>query len=103
MAEYKILTISDHIFVPSGVALQTRYIVEGLLKSRPGKYSFRCLGGAMKHQDYRVAKTQEFQDDLLVIPVDGYGNEQIIREIISNEKIDALYFMTDPRFYRLFV
>ena len=54
---------------PSGVAGQTRYMIEAMLKT--GKYSFICLGGAMKHQDYRPQKTQEWGDDFVIVPVDG--------------------------------
>jgi glycosyltransferase involved in cell wall biosynthesis len=93
----KILTMGDHPFVPSGVGTQCRYLFEGLLKT--GKYSFRSLGGAMKHPDYRPMKTKEWEDDWIVFPVDGYGNEEIIRRILDNEKIDAIHFTTDPRFY----
>ena len=47
----KILVLSDHPFSPSGVGTQTRYMIEGLLKT--GKYTFICLGGAIKHADYQ--------------------------------------------------
>lgn len=93
----KILTISDHILSPSGVANQTRYIVDSMLKT--GKYSFICLGGAVKHQDYRPQKTNEWGDDLIILPVDGYGTQDLIRQLLSQHKPDILWFMTDPRFY----
>ena len=38
-------------------------------------------------------------DDFRIFPVDGYGNHEIIRSIMQKEKPDALWFMTDPRFY----
>jgi glycosyltransferase involved in cell wall biosynthesis len=93
----KILTISDHILSPSGVANQTRYIVDSMLKT--GKYQFICIGGAVKHQDYRPQKTQEWGDDLIILPVDGYGTQDIIRQVLKQQKPDILWFMTDPRFY----
>lgn len=93
----KILTMGDHPFVPSGVGSQCRYLFEGLLKT--GNYTIRSLGGAMKHPDYRPTKTKEWEDDWVVFPVDGYGNEEIVRKILDNEKIDAIHFTTDPRFY----
>ena len=92
-----ILTISDHPMSPSGVGTQTRYVFHELLKT--GKYRVISLGGAIKHQDYRPQKTQEFGDDWLMIPVDGYGNQEIIRSVIRNYRPDILWFMTDPRFY----
>lgn len=93
----RLLTLGDHPFVPSGVGSQCKYLFEGLIKT--GRYQFRSLGGAMKHPDYRPMKTKEFEDDWIIFPVDGYGNEQIVRQILDNEKIDAIHFTTDPRFY----
>jgi len=93
----KIFMISDHPFAPSGVGTQTKYIVEALLNT--GKYKIVCLAGAVKHQDYRPQKTQEWGDDFILYPVDGYGTQEIVRSILWTEKPDALWFMTDPRFY----
>lgn len=95
--KYKILTISDHPLVPSGVGLQTRYLIEGLLKT--GKYQFRSFGAAIKHADYRPVKIVEYGDDWVIYPTDGYGNPVALREILDYEKPDALWFVTDPRFY----
>jgi glycosyltransferase involved in cell wall biosynthesis len=93
----KILTISDHIMSPSGVATQTKYIVDSMLKT--GKYQFVCLAGAVKHHDYRPQKTQEWGDDLIIVPVDGYGSQDLVRQLLKQQKPDILWFMTDPRFY----
>ena len=93
----KVLTLSDHPFSPSGVGTQTKYIVEGLLKT--GKYQVLSLGGAIKHQDYRPQKTEQWGDDWVLVPVDGYGNKDMIRSIIRTEKPDIVWFMTDPRFW----
>ena len=93
----KLLTISDHPLIASGVAIQTRYIMEGLLKT--GDYVIRSLGGAMSHKDYRPVRLDTYGDDWLIWPVDGYGNPQIMRQALDSDKFDALFFMTDPRFY----
>ena len=93
----KVLTISDHPLSPSGVGTQTKYICEALLGS--GKFQVISLGGAIKHQKYDPVKTEEWKDDWVIIPVDGYGNQEMIRSIIRNEKPDILWFMTDPRFW----
>jgi len=93
----KIFTISDMPLSPSGVGTQTRYVIEGLL--RTGKYQFVSLGGAIKHQQYQPIKTEEWGDDWVIYPVDGFGSPDVIRSIIRNEKPALLWFMTDPRFY----
>jgi len=93
----KILTLSDHPFSPSGVGTQTKYIIEGMLAT--GKYQFISLGGAIKHQDYRPQKTEQWGDDWVIVPVDGYGNQEMIRSIMRTEKPDIMWFMTDPRFW----
>jgi len=93
----RILTISDHPLSPSGVGSQTKYFIGELLKT--GKFEFVSLGGAIKHDHYKPTKFEEFGEDWVIYPVDGYGNPEIIRSIIRNKKPDILWFMTDPRFY----
>ena len=97
MKKKKILVISDHPLSPSGVGTQTKYMIEALIKT--GRYSFLCLGGAIKHHDYTPQKVDPWGDDWVVYPVDGYGNHDVIRSLLYNEKPDLLWFMTDPRFY----
>ena len=93
----KVLTISDHPLSPSGVGTQTKYFIEALLKT--GKFQFICLGGAVKHENYDIQNISPYEDDWMVIPVNGYGDPEKIRSIIRNERPDMLWFMTDPRFY----
>lgn len=93
----KILTISDSPLAPSGVGTQTNYMIQSLLKT--GKYKFVSIAGAIKHQDYKPIKTEEWGDDWVIIPVDGYGTPEQIRSMIRSERADALWFMTDPRFF----
>jgi len=88
----KVLMLSDHPLAPSGVGIQARFLIEGLVKT--GKYSFRCLGGAIKHQDYRTIKVN---DDFIVKPVDGFGNHDMIRQLLITENPDILLIFTDPR------
>ena len=93
----KILVLSDHPLSPSGVGTQTRYMIEALLKTE--RYKFICLGGAMKHNEYRPQKVEPYADDWIIYPVDGYGTDEMIRSILQKERPDMLWFMTDPRFY----
>ena len=95
----KVMTISDHPGIPSGVGTQTRYVIEALLKT--GKFSVVSLGGAIKHPNYERQTVDGYPPELwTVLPIDGYGSPMEIRGAISAEKPDILYFMTDPRFYR---
>jgi len=82
---------------PSGVGTQTKYFIEALLKT--GRYKVVCFGGAIKHPDYQPMKTEEWGDDWVIYPVDGYGNQDMVRSILRVERPDMLWFMTDPRFW----
>lgn len=93
----KVLTLSDHPLSPSGVGTQTKYMIEGLLKT--GRYEVVSLGGAIKHQNYQPMRTEEWGDAWTIYPVDGYGTQDTVRSILRNERPDILWFMTDPRFY----
>tara|TARA_Y100000593_G_scaffold15382_2_gene29923 strand:+ start:5954 stop:7213 length:1260 start_codon:yes stop_codon:yes gene_type:complete len=93
----KILTLSDHPFSPSGVGTQTKYVIEALLKT--GEYQIISLGGAIKHQNYQPIKTEQWGEDWIVHPVDGYGTPDLVRSVIRSEKIDMVWIMTDPRFW----
>ena len=93
----KIFTIGDHPLSPSGVGTQTKYIIEGMLKT--GKYEFVSFGGAIKHTDHNPQKTQEWGDDWVIWPVDGYGNPDMVRAMVQQQKPYILWFITDPRFY----
>lgn len=96
-SKIKLLTLGDHPLVPSGVGIQSRYIIEGLLAT--GRYQVRSIGGALKHDDYRIQRIQEYGDDWVILPINGYGDENIVRAILDEEKPDAVWFVTDPRFY----
>ena len=93
----KILTLSDHPLSPSGVGTQTKYVCEALLDT--GRYSILSLGGAIKHNDYTPKAVEPYGDDWRIIPVDGYGSQEMIRSVLRTEKPDVLWFMTDPRFW----
>jgi glycosyltransferase involved in cell wall biosynthesis len=93
----KIFTISDHPLSPSGVGTQTKYIIEGMLKT--GKYQFVSFGGAIKHPNHKPQQTEQWGEDWIIWPVDGYGTHNHVRSMIHQQKPDILWFMTDPRFY----
>ena len=105
MKKIKLLTLGDHPFSPSGVGIQTKNMVEGLLKT--GKYSVVSLAGAIKHQDKEPIITEKWGDDWKVFPVGGdekngniFGTPEIVRSVMRTEKPDVVWCMTDPHWYR---
>lgn len=100
MSRKKIMVLSDHPLVPSGVGIQTKYLIEGLLKT--GKYEFVCLGGAIKHPDMRpqMVAPEEFGDGAWrIFPVNGHGDKPTLRMLLDAERPDAVLMVTDPRFF----
>lgn len=79
---------------PSGVGTQALMLINGLIKT--GKYSFICLGAAIKHPQY---DTVLVNPDFIVKPIDGFGDREKIRQILYTEKPDAVLLITDPRFF----
>lgn len=94
MSKKKILMISDHPLATSGVGVQARYLIEGLIAT--GNYSFRCFGAAIKHDNYDLIKVN---DDFIIKPIDGFGDKMLLRLAITSEKPDAILIFTDPRFF----
>jgi len=76
-------------------------MIQGLLDRHGDKYSFFSLGGAIKHQDYTLqsVEPEKYGDRWRILPVDGYGTDELVRSLLRSEKPDILWFMTDPRFY----
>ncbi len=48
---------------------------------------------------YAPIQVEGYGEDWVVIPIDGYGNPDMIRSILRTEKPDLVWFMTDPRFW----
>ena len=90
----KVLVLSDHALSTSGVGTQTRHLLNGLIKK--GCWTFRQFGAALKHSDYR---TVVVNDDLIIKPIDGFGNPEMLRVALATEKPDILFIFTDPRFF----
>ena len=101
----KILLLSDDLRLHSGIATQSKEIV----LSTVHKYDWVQLGAALKHPesgkqlilDDDVRKTTRIKDARVKIYSNtGYGNPDILRELINIEKPDAILHFTDPRFWR---
>jgi glycosyltransferase involved in cell wall biosynthesis len=89
-----ILMLSDHPLSTSGVGTQARWLITGLVST--GKYSFRCFGAAIKHENYEVNVVNQ---DFIIKPTDGFGDKNSLRKAIAQIKPDALMLFTDPRFF----
>lgn len=90
----KILFIGDHCLSVSGVGTQSRFLLNGLIET--GKYSFRVLGAALKHENLDLVKVN---DDLIIKPIEGFGDQNMIRSLLLSEQPDAIMLFTDPRFF----
>lgn len=95
--KYKIVTISDHPLAKSGVATQAHYVIDHLVKT--GDFQILAIAGAMRHESYSPQKFEKWGNDVVILPVNGYGDKTLIRQILDIEKPDAIWFITDPRFY----
>ena len=100
----KILLICDDIRVHSGVATVAKEIV----MHTSHHFNWVQLAGAIKHPD--KGKKLDISEDVNnnagindsrvhLYPTDGYGNPQVLREIIKNESPDAIMLITDPRYF----
>lgn len=94
MKKKKVLMLSDHALSVSGVGVQSRHLINGLVAK--GGWSFRQFGAAIKHDNYDVVQVNP---DFIVKPVDGFGNIEMIRQALAAEKPDVLLIFTDPRFF----
>jgi len=101
----KILLLSDDLRMHSGIGTMSKEFVLGTID----KYDWVQLGAAIKHPDHGkvvdisadvVKETGVADAYLKIYPVSGYGNEQILKEIIARERPDAILHFTDPRFWQ---
>jgi len=88
----------------SGVGTMTREITMGICH----RFNIVQVGGAINHPDKNkvIDLNQSFQDGTgvpeahcKVYPVDGYGNSDVVRQIMNTDKPDAILHFTDPRFW----
>lgn len=100
----KILILCDDIRVHSGVATVAREIVIHTAQH----FNWVQIAGAIQHPDKgkRLDLSQDTNltsgiEDASVYqyPTDGYGNPDLLRQIIDFEKPDALMLFTDPRYF----
>lgn len=100
----KILLLSDDLMMPSGIATMSREFVAGLVEH----YDWIQLAAAQNHPDHGKIKdiSQAIAEETGVKDASvklychtGYGNPNVVRELIMIEKPDAILHFTDPRFW----
>ena len=99
-----ILLLSDDIRMNSGIATMGRELV----LSTCHRYNWINIGGAITHPEkgqvfdlsQSTNEIKKIKDSYVkVYPVDGYGNEQVLFQLMAIEKPDAILHFTDPRFW----
>jgi glycosyltransferase involved in cell wall biosynthesis len=100
----KILLICDDIRVHSGVATVARELVVNTAQH----FNWVNVGGAINHPE--VGKRLDLSADtntntgltdssIILYPSNGYGDASMIRQLIQIEKPDAIFLITDPRYF----
>lgn len=100
----KILLLCDDIRMHSGIGGMGREIVIGTAH----QFNWINLGAGIQHPD--VGKILDLSEDVnkhagindayvKLIPNNGYGSPDLIRQILQLEKPDAIMIFTDPRYW----
>jgi hypothetical protein len=100
----KILLLSDDLRMASGIATMSKELVLGTVH----KYDWFQVGAAINHPE--AGKILDLSEDiqknygvedasLKILPWNGYGNADLIRQLINTEQPDAILHFTDPRYW----
>ena len=100
----KILFLCDDIRMTSGISTMAREIVLGTSH----KYNWINMGAAINHPEQgkildisadtsRVAGIPDAS--VYIYPTNGYGSQELVRNMIDRENPDAIMFFTDPRYW----
>jgi glycosyltransferase involved in cell wall biosynthesis len=100
----KILLMCDDIRMPSGIGTVGKELIIGTAH----RYNWVNVGGAIKHPDAgkRLDLSQDTNQNagiedsnVFLYPVNGYGDAALLRNLINIEKPDAIFLITDPRYW----
>ena len=101
----KILLLSDDLRMTSGIATVSKEFVMGTMD----RFHWVQLGAAVKHPDQgreidlgedARKETGVADASLKIIPWTGYGDANILRQLIMRHQPDAILHFTDPRYWR---
>ena len=99
-----ILLLCDDLRMHSGVGTMAREFVT----KNAHRYNWFQLGGAIKHPD--AGKVFDLSEDInkrhgiddafvQVMPYNGYGDPNILRQLLAQINPDAILIFTDPRYW----
>ena len=100
----KILLLCDDIRMHSGIATMAREFVLGTCHH----YNWINAGAAINHPE--VGKKIDLSQDtsnragikdasVFLLPQNGYGDSTLVRKLLKEEKPDAIFIFTDPRYW----
>lgn len=104
MSKPKILLLADDMRLPSGVATMAKEFVLGTVD----KYDWIQLGSALNpsQQGQMINISEDVKkitgvDDasVRIVPWKGYGNPNILRQLMDLESPDLILHFTDPRYW----
>jgi hypothetical protein len=99
-----ILLLCDDLRMHSGVGTMAREFVT----KNAHRYNWFQLGGAIKHPDAGkvfdlsadINKRYGLKDAFIqVMPYNGYGDQNILRQLLAQINPDAILIFTDPRYW----
>jgi len=104
MKKKKILLLSDDMRMHSGIATQSKEMVLGTVH----KYDWVQIGAAINHPENGkiIDMSEAIKNEngisnayVKVYASSGYGNPDMLREVMRMENPDAILHFTDPRFW----
>jgi glycosyltransferase involved in cell wall biosynthesis len=105
MKKKKIILLSDDMRSTSGIATMSRELVLGTCH----KYDWFQVGSMINHPEFgklidvsgelnQMYNTNDI--NVKILPYNSYGDLNLIRELLSTEKPDAILHFTDPHYWQ---
>jgi glycosyltransferase involved in cell wall biosynthesis len=94
IAKIKVLFVTDDIRFPTGVGIQARKLLTGLLKT--GYYDIVAIGGSIVPQSPQPLMIEGVK----TYPVsNGYGDARTLKAVLNAERPEIVVLFSDPRFF----
>lgn len=103
-ARKKVLLLADDLRYPSGIGTMSKEIVLGTA----GYFNWvQVAAGINHHEAGKVVDISKMVNEetglsdssVILYPNNGYGNMQLVRELMNKEHPDAIFIFTDPRYW----